>query len=131
MYVEAELQSKRNLTLLLYVLYGFAIFSAGILAVVALIVNYVKRDAMQGTIYASHFTWQIRTVWWYLFWNVIGVLPFGYLFFSFDQPNVFIGTLLTAFIFWGLVATVSWIWIVYRVIRGVIVLNDEQPMYAD
>jgi uncharacterized membrane protein len=101
MYVEAELQSKRNLTLLLYVLYGFAIFSAGILAVVALIVNYVKRDAMQGTIYASHFTWQIRTVWWYLFWNVIGVLPFGYLFFSFDQPNVFIGTLLTAFIFWG------------------------------
>ncbi|ENU79541.1 hypothetical protein F975_02791 [Acinetobacter sp. ANC 3789] len=131
MYVEAELQPKRNLTLLLYVLYGFAMFSAGVLAVVALIVNYVKRDAMQGTIYASHFTWQIRTVWWYLVWNVVGVLPFGYLFFSFDQPNVFIGTLLTAFIFWGLVATVSWIWIVYRVIRGVIALNDEQPMYAD
>ncbi|PVZ89380.1 hypothetical protein C9426_03665 [Serratia sp. S1B] len=131
MYVEAELQPKRNLTLLLYVLYGFAMFSAGVLVVVALIVNYVKRDAMQGTIYASHFTWQIRAVWWYLFWNVVGVLPFGYLFFSFDQPNVFIGTLLTAFIFWGLVATVSWIWIVYRVIRGVIALNDEQPMYAD
>lgn len=80
MYIDSELQAKKNLTLLLYVLYGFAIFSAGILAIVALIVNYVKRDAMHGTIYASHFTWQIRTVWWYLFWNILGLLPFGYLF---------------------------------------------------
>ena len=83
MYIDSELQAKKNLTLLLYVLYGFAIFSAGILAIIALIVNYVKRDAMHGTIYASHFTWQIRTVWWYLFWNILGLLPFGYLFFSF------------------------------------------------
>ncbi|WP_111893829.1 DUF4870 family protein [Acinetobacter sp. MB5] len=128
---EFDLQPKRNLTFLLYVLYGFAIFSAGILAVVALIVNYAKRDDMRGTIYASHFTWQIRTVWWYLFWNVAGVLPFGYLFFSFDQPDVFIGGLFAALVFWGLVATVSWIWIVYRAVRGVIALNDEQPMYSN
>lgn len=48
MYIDSELQAKKNLTLLLYVLYGFAIFSAGILAIIALIVNYVKRDAMHG-----------------------------------------------------------------------------------
>ncbi|WP_151708439.1 DUF4870 family protein [Acinetobacter brisouii] len=131
MYIDSELQAKKNLTLLLYVLYGFAIFSAGILAIVALIVNYVKRDAMHGTIYASHFTWQIRTVWWYLFWNILGLLPFGYLFFSFDQPDVFIGGLFAALVFWVVVATVSWIWIVYRAVRGVIALNDEQPMYQN
>lgn len=131
MYIDSELQAKKNLTLLLYVLYGFAIFSAGILAIVALIVNYVKRDAMYGTIYASHFTWQIRTVWWYLFWNILGLLPFGYLFFSFDQPDVFIGGLFAALVFWVVVATVSWIWIVYRAVRGVIALNDEQPMYQN
>ena len=131
MYIDSELQAKKNLTLLLYVLYGFAIFSAGILAIVALIVNYVKRDAMHGTIYASHFTWQIRTVWWYLFWNILGLLPFGYLFFSFDQPDVFIGGLFAALVFWVVVATASWIWIVYRAVRGVIALNDEQPMYQN
>ncbi|MCG2573815.1 hypothetical protein LVY74_09620 [Acinetobacter sp. ME22] len=131
MYIDSELQAKKNLTLLLYVLYGFAIFSAGILAIVALIVNYVKRDAMHGTIYASHFTWQIRTVWWYLFWNILGLLPCGYLFFSFDQPDVFIGGLFAALVFWVVVATVSWIWIVYRAVRGVIALNDEQPMYQN
>ena len=131
MYIDSELQAKKNLTLLLYVLYGFAIFSAGILAIIALIVNYVKRDAMHGTIYASHFTWQIRTVWWYLFWNILGLLPFWYLFFSFDQPDVFIGGLFTALVFWAVVATVSWIWIVYRAVRGVIALNDEQPMYQN
>ena len=131
MYIDSELQAKKNLTLLLYVLYGFAIFSAGILAIVALIVNYVKRDAMHGTIYARHFTWQIRTVWWYLFWNILGLLPFGYLFFSFDQPDVFIGGLFAALVFWVVVATVSWIWIVYRAVRGVIALNDEQPMYQN
>ncbi len=131
MYIDSELQAKKNLTLLLYVLYGFAIFSAGILAIIALIVNYVKRDAMHGTIYASHFTWQIRTVWWYLFWNILGLLPFGYLFFSFDQPDVFIGGLFAALVFWVVVATVSWIWIVYRAVRGVIALNDEQPMYQN
>lgn len=129
MYSEADLQSKRNLTALLYVLYGFAIFSAGILAIVALIVNYVKRDAMHGTIYASHFTWQIRTVWWYLFWNILGVIPFAFLFFSFDQPNIFIGGLFAALLFWAAAATISWIWIIYRAARGVIALNDEQPMY--
>jgi len=131
MYIDSELQAKKNHTLLLYVLYGFAIFSAGILAIIALIVNYVKRDAMHGTIYASHFTWQIRTVWWYLFWNILGLLPFGYLFFSFDQPDVFIGGLFAALVFWVVVATVSWIWIVYRAVRGVIALNDEQPMYQN
>lgn len=33
---------NRSLTLILYILYIVAIFSAGLLAVVALIINYVK-----------------------------------------------------------------------------------------
>ena len=57
----------RLLTMILYVLYIVAIFSAGILAVIALIINYLKRSDVQGSIFASHFTWQIRSFWWYLF----------------------------------------------------------------
>ena len=40
--------SNRTLTIALYILYIVAIFSAGILAIVALIINYIKRDAVKG-----------------------------------------------------------------------------------
>ena len=53
--------SNRTLTIALYILYIVAIFSAGILAIVALIINYIKRDAVKGSIFESHFTWQIRS----------------------------------------------------------------------
>lgn len=62
---------NRTLTLILYVLYIAAIFTGGLLAIIALIINYVKRSDVQGSIFASHFTWQIRTFWWYLAWNII------------------------------------------------------------
>lgn len=58
-----QLQSNKTLTLVLYILYIAAIFSAGLLAIVALIINYVKRRDVEGTWLASHFTWQIRTFW--------------------------------------------------------------------
>ena len=34
---------NRSLTFILYILYIVAIFSAGILAIIALVINYVKR----------------------------------------------------------------------------------------
>ena len=52
---------NRTLTFALYILYIVAIFSAGLLAVVALIINYVKRRDVRGSIFESHFTWQIRS----------------------------------------------------------------------
>lgn len=80
-----QLQSNKTLTLVLYILYIAAIFSAGLLAIVALIINYVKRRDVEGTWLASHFTWQIRTFWWYLFWNIIAFVPFFFLFFTGDN----------------------------------------------
>lgn len=68
--------SNRTLTLILYVLYIIAIFSGGLLAIVALVINYIKRDDVRGSIVESHFTWQIRTFWWYLIWNIIAFVPF-------------------------------------------------------
>ena len=54
---------NRTLTLILYILYIVAIFTGGLLAVIALVINYVKRSSVRGTIFESHFTWQIRTFW--------------------------------------------------------------------
>lgn len=56
-----DTNNSKSLTFILYILYMLAIFSAGILAVIALIINYVKLDSVRGTIYESHFKWQIRT----------------------------------------------------------------------
>lgn len=52
-YVDSN--NSKSLTLILYILYIIAIFSAGILAIVALIINYVKLDSVRGTIFESHF----------------------------------------------------------------------------
>ena len=121
--------SNRTLTIALYLLYIAAIFSGGLLALIALIINYVKRSAVQGTIFESHFTWQIRTFWWYLFWNILAFVPFTFLFFTGENPEAFAGVAFGASAFCLAVVGLSWIWIVYRAIRGIITVNDNQPMY--
>lgn len=120
--------SNRSLTLVLYVLYIIAIFTGGLLALIALIINYVKLNDVRGSIFESHFLWQIRSFWWYLFWNVIAFVPFFFLFFTGNNPDVFAGVALGSIIFCISVMALSWIWIVYRAIRGIITLNDNQPI---
>ena len=120
--------SNRSLTLVLYVLYIIAIFTGGLLALIALIINYVKLNDVRGSIFESHFLWQIRSFWWYLFWNVIAFVPFFFLFFTGNSPDLFAGVALGSTIFCISVMALSWIWIVYRAIRGIITLNDNQPI---
>ena len=120
---------NRLLTIILYVLYIVAIFSAGLLAVLALIINYVKRSDVRGSIFESHFTWQIRTFWWYLIWNVIAFVPFLFLFFTGNNANAFAGVAFGASAFCVAVIGLSWLWIVYRAIKGLIRVNDNRPMY--
>lgn len=120
---------NRTLTLILYVLYIIAIFTGGLLAVIALIINYVKHSDVKGSIFESHFTWQIRTFWWYLIWNVIAFIPFIFLFFTGENPDLFAGVALGATVFCVSVIFFAWVWIVYRAIRGIMRLNDNLPMY--
>lgn len=120
---------NRSLTILLYILYIIAIFSAGILAVIALIINYVKRGSVKGSIFESHFTWQIRTFWWYLIWNIIAFVPFLFLLLTSDNATAFAGVAVGSVIFCAAVIGLSWIWIVYRAIKGIMRVNDNLPMY--
>jgi uncharacterized membrane protein len=119
---------NRSLTLILYVLYIIAIFTGGVLALIALIINYVKLNDVRGSIFESHFLWQIRSFWWYLFWNVMAFVPFFFLFFTGENPDLFAGVALGSTIFCVSVIAIAWIWIVYRAIRGIITLNDNQPI---
>ena len=123
-----DTNNSKSLTFILYILYMIAIFSAGILAVIALIINYVKLDSVRGTIYESHFKWQIRTFWWYLIWNILAFVPFFFLFMTLDNPNAFAGVAFAGTTFCVAVIFISWIWIVYRAVRGLIVLNEDKPV---
>jgi uncharacterized membrane protein len=87
-------------------------FQPGIaLLVIAFIIDLVKKDEAARTWQASHFAWRIRSV---LIAGVLYVvtIPLWLLF-------VFPG-----WIAWVLIS----IWFLYRVIRGWLALNGNQPM---
>ena len=104
-----QLVSLKTLTMVVYALQVLSVF-VGITAIVGVIINYVKREDAAGTLYESHFDWQIRTFWWGLVWSVVGFI------------------LLFAFGLGLLVWFVAGIWALYRVIKGFLKLNDNQPV---
>ncbi len=104
-------QQLRTVTLAVYILQAVGFF-VGITFVVGAVVNYVKRDDVRGTIFESHFRWQLRTFWFGLLWSVIGVVTW----------IVLVG--------WVVLA-VNAIWVIYRVVKGLLDLYDGKPMYRD
>lgn len=107
-----KLDSLRKLTHILYLLYAIFWLTGGVTALVAIIINYVKRDEVQGTPYASHFTWQIRSFWWSVVWGVVG-------------------SLLLVVVVGFAVLGVLFVWMLYRIVKGWLYLNDGKPMYAN
>lgn len=107
---QTDLTKAKNLTAIIYGLYA-ASFIFGITALAAIIINYVKRDSVAGTYLESHFRWQIRTFWFGLLWGVLG----------FALTFVGVGLILLG----GNV-----VWMLYRLIKGWLNLNDEKSMYA-
>lgn len=101
-------RSAKSLTTIIYALYA-ASFLFGITAIVAIMMNYIKKDDVVGTFLESHFAWQIRTFWFGLLWMVIGGI--------------------TVFILIGwLILSVNTLWIIYRIVKGWLNLNDNKPM---
>ena len=81
------------------------------LLIVALVIDLVKKDDAAGTWQQSHFRWRIRSVLWaaglYLLTSPLWLL-----------------FLLPGWIAWGLVS----VWFLYRVVRGWVKLNRNEPM---
>jgi uncharacterized membrane protein len=103
--------SDKNLTTIIYALYAVSLIF-GVTCLIAIIINYVKRDDVAGTWLESHFRWQMRTFWFSLLWGLIG--------------------LATSFIVIGFaVLFADLIWYIYRIVKGWIRLNDGKPMYAE
>ncbi len=120
---------KASLITLTHVIYGLHAFSAitglfssvfivtafltGWPSIIAVILNYVKRDAAYGTYLASHFRWQIRTFWFALLWVIVMIL----------LTLTIIGIPLA----WVLGVGIG-LWVLYRIARGWLRLADAQPV---
>ncbi len=118
-----------DLVTLTHIVYGLHAFSAltglssaafvvtafltGWPSIIAVIINYVKRDSVRGTFLDSHFSWQIRTFWWAVGWFVVAWL----------MIVTVIGAIL------GIpLMMLTGVWVLYRIIRGWINLSSRSLM---
>jgi uncharacterized membrane protein len=92
-------------------------FLLGWPSLIAVVLNYIKRDEARGTWLESHFTWQIRTFWFAALWALIVAVV------SVPLMLVLIG-LGT----WALGMLMLGVWAIYRIARGWLRLNAHQPM---
>ena len=110
----AEFEPKRpEDRTVMHVLYGMhtvAPFTYWTLAIVAMIVNYIKRGDEHDAIYASHHSYMISTFWWSILWLVV-------------TAPLYLLLVLPGLIAHGIVG----LWYLYRCIRGWLRFNDNKP----
>jgi uncharacterized membrane protein len=92
-------------------------FLVGWPSIIAVILNYVKRDDARGTWLESHFRWQIRTFWFGFLWVALCGL--------FIVMTLGLGILIA----WLPLGVIT-VWFIYRIIRGWLALGERRPMYA-
>lgn len=88
-----------------------------LVGILGVIVAYVKRADARGTWVESHMTWLIRTFWWSTVWAVIGWIVLGLL-----------AIVLVGFLLGPLIWAVTAIWVLYRVIKGIVYFKDQRAV---
>ena len=105
----ARNENDRTVMHVLYGLHTVAWASAGMLAVIALIVNYIKRGEEIDPLYNAHHNYMIRTFWWTIFWLVL------------------CSPLWLLFLLPGMAAyTVIGLWYLYRCVKGWMRFTDNR-----
>ena len=99
---------NKQITMVVYILQAPSLL-VGVTAIVGVIINYVKKSDVEGSIYESHFAWQIKTFWFGLLFGVIGII--------------------TLFLLIGfLILFLNAIWIIYRIVIGFLAFNDGKEI---
>ena len=121
---DPALAVARQLTLMVYVLH--AVTSVTIVTFfIAVFINYSRRHRVAGTIYESHFDWQIGTFWYSLWYFLLGIVLLIWGIFRAWGPGtggtwmIVLGALLLLF---------NICWHLYRVIRGLMLWSDRRPI---
>jgi uncharacterized membrane protein len=94
-------------------------FIFGLPSIIAVIMNYLRRSEARGTWLESHFTWQLRTFWFAALWVVLLAVA--------SAPLMLV---LVGFFTFALGLAVIGLWLIYRVARGWLTLNEGRPIGA-
>ena len=109
---ETKTANDRTVMHVLYGLHTVAWASMGTLAVIALIVNYIKRADEHDAVYSSHHNYMIATFWWTVLWLVVTAPLWVLLFLP------------------GAVAyTIIGLWYLYRCLRGWLRFSDGRTPF--
>ncbi len=107
---QPELQKLKRYTQLVYALQAIGIFIP-FLYLLGLGLNAMHMSRVQDSaLLRSHFRWQIRTFWFGLLWVLLGWMLLA----------IYVGLL---------VLLANLVWVIYRVLKGWLNLDKEQPMY--
>jgi len=104
----------RFFAVVIYALLGFGLFAI-FPWIAAAIFYYIKKDDVTGTIYESHFRWQIRTFWYSILFDTLAIF--------FTIVTFGIGFIIA----WPVFVFIH-LWIAYRIIKGVIRLGERKEM---
>lgn len=133
MMTENQQRSLVTYNHITYLLYVVSYFTAGLLWVVPIVMNYAKRHDANNTWLATHFDWQIKTFWYSIVSFVIAIII---IMFALGGMGVSViadsgGGAMGSFLLAGLgllIIVFTVIWHIYRIIRGWIALTDNRPV---
>ncbi len=94
-------------------------FVFGLPSLIAVVMNYMKRSEARGTSLEPHFTWQLRTFWFAVLWGVV-----------LGTVSLALAVILIGFVTWYVGALVLGAWIIYRVARGWLALQENRSPAA-
>ena len=100
--------STTQVALIVYILYLVSYVTGGLTALVGVIIAHVQVDNADPML-ASHYRFQIRTFWIGLFYIVVGFI--------------------LAWVFIGILVWLWWfLWSIVRIIKGLLLLNENRPI---
>jgi uncharacterized membrane protein len=101
---------------------------------IGIVLDYVKRGDVDGTILESHYDWLIRTFWWSLLWGVLVlagmlavIVPHAIQVAELARAGNYLAipwSILAAAVLGGIGLSLVWFWTAYRFTRGILRLSD-------
>jgi uncharacterized membrane protein len=107
-------------------------------ALIGLVLDYIKRSDVEGTVLESHYGWLIRTSWWSLLWGclVLGamlavIIPEAVQVASLARSGNYLSipwSFIAAAVGGSIGLAAVWFWTAYRYTRGILRLSNGRAV---
>lgn len=106
----AQTDNRKNILTIIYVLYALGLLTSGTTMIVGFIIALIKRSDYGDGLHGDHLRWLVNTFWIALVGGIVGAL--------------------SAFIFVGIfILVATWVWCLYRIIKGYLRFNENKSPY--